>query len=272
VTAPTLGSFSAVDDDPASAALVTALDSVAAMPAVQRLRGSATDLLAVRSGHRLLDVGCGTGDVARVLAALVGSRGSVVGIDPSRTMLAEARRRTPPQLAVEYRVGDAARLDLDDGAVDGSRCERVLQHVAEPERAMAELVRVTKPGGQVVVIDTDWGMHAIHGAAPHLTAKVVAAWVEVAANGWSGRRLPALFAGEGIRRPVVVAETFTSTDPEWPSKPPFTVMAQAAERCGALPPGDGDEWLRQLGEAARHDRFFWAATMFAVAGAVPART
>jgi hypothetical protein len=136
---------------------------------------------------------------------------------------------------------------------------------------MAELVRVTKPGGQVVVIDTDWGMHAIHGAAPRLTSRVIAAWVDVAANGWSGRRLPALFAGEGIRRPVVVAETFTSTDPERPTKPPFTLMAQTAERCGALAPGDGDEWLRQLTEAARDGRFFWAATMFAVAGTVPSR-
>jgi ubiquinone/menaquinone biosynthesis C-methylase UbiE len=87
---------------------------------VQRLRAAATELLAPRSGHRLVDVGCGIGDVARSLASLVGPDGTVLGIDPSRTMITEARRRShEASTAIEFRVGDITGLDLEDESVDG---------------------------------------------------------------------------------------------------------------------------------------------------------
>ena len=120
-----------------------------------------------------------------------------------------------------------------------------------------------------MVIDTDWGMHAIHGADPRLTSRVVECWASNAANGWSGRRLPGLFVDAGMREPVVVAETFTSTDGRRPTGPPFTTMAAAAERTGALSAGEARTWLAQLADAGERGQFFWAVTMFAVAGARP---
>jgi hypothetical protein len=65
-------------------------------------------------------------------------------------------------------------------------------------------------------------MHAIHGADPQLTGRILDAWANMAANSWSGRRLPALFAAAGMSTPTVVAETVTSTDPHHPQRPPFT--------------------------------------------------
>lgn len=268
--ATTPGGFGAVDADPAAAELVEALDEIASFPAVQRLRGTATALLKPRLGHRLVDVGCGTGEMARLLAGMVGPTGSMIGIESSETMLGEARRRNGNRaLPIELRLGDAYELDLDDASVDGAYCERVFQHLGQPARAMAELVRITKPGGRIVVVDTDWGMHAIHGADVELTARVVTAFAEGASNGWSGRRLPALFADEGIGDPVIVAETVTSTDPRRPLLSPFTLMGAAAERSGAIQPGEAERWLAQLADAASHGHFFWAFTMFAVGGQRP---
>ena len=89
-----LGGFSHVDADPEAAALIAALDEQASLPAIQRLRAAAAELLRPRLGDRLLDVGCGTGEVVRALAGLVGAHGTVVGVEPSATMLDEARRRT----------------------------------------------------------------------------------------------------------------------------------------------------------------------------------
>jgi SAM-dependent methyltransferase len=83
---PGLGSFSSVDADPGAATLVAALDEQASIPAVQRLRTAATELLGARLGRRIVDVGCETGDVARALAGRVGPSGSVLGIDASQTM------------------------------------------------------------------------------------------------------------------------------------------------------------------------------------------
>ena len=204
--APALGSFSDVDTEPDTGSLIAALDEQTAIPAIQRLRAAATDLLRARLGDRLVDVGCGTGDLARALAGRVGPTGTVLGIDASETMLTEARRRAGTStLPVEFRLGDVTNLDLDDACYDGTVCERVLQHVASPDAAMAELVRVTRPGGRIVVIDTDWGLHAIHGADPTLTATIVNCWAGNAANGLAGRQLPALFVDAGLRDPIVIA-------------------------------------------------------------------
>ena len=262
------GGFSHVDADPEAAALIAALDEQASLPGIQRLRAAAAELLQPRLGARLLDVGCGTGEVVRSLAGVVGAHGTVVGVEPSATMLDEARWRTRgSSLRVEFRAGDIMRLDFEDATFDGVTCERVFQHLDAPEKAIGELVRVTRPGGRVVVTDTDWGMHAIHGAEPDLTARIVGFWSDNAANGWSGRRLPGLFVGAGIREPVVVAETFTSTDGQRPTGPPFTTMALLAERAGAVDADDARTWLEQLAAAGRQGQFFWAVTMFAVAGA-----
>jgi SAM-dependent methyltransferase len=274
MTAATAGaglkSFSAVDDGPDATALVTALDEQGALPAMQRLRAAAFDMLDIQLGHRVVDVGCGPGDAARAVAAFVGTDGLVVGIEASQMMLDEARRRArSTNISLELRAGDINCLDEADGAFDAALCERVLQHIAHPERALAELVRVTRSGGRVVVIDTDWGMHAVHGADPRLTASVLDAWRENAANGLSGRRLPALFADAGLRRPTIVAETMATTDPRRPMRPPFTTMAAVAEDTGAISAGEGDLWLTQLVEAGQRGRFFWAVTMFAVGGLRP---
>jgi SAM-dependent methyltransferase len=264
-----LASFSAVDTEPDAAALIAALDEQASIPAIQRLRTTAVEMAGIRTGYRVVDVGCGTGDVARALAATVGAHGWVVGIDPSDTMLAEARRRGATGLPLEFRAGNVTELDDDDATFDAALCERVLQHVDHPEAAMSELVRVTRSGGRVVATDTDWGMHAVHGAEPELTDAIVDAWRDSAVNGLSGRRLPGLFADAGMCDVTIAAETVTSTDPCRARLPPFTTMAAAAERCGAIAVGDGHVWLAQLAQAGERGRFFWAVTMFAVSGTRP---
>lgn len=268
--AATLASFSAVDTEPGAAALIAALDEQACLPAIQRLRAAAAELLDVRPGHRVVEVGCGTGEVARSLAQLVGPTGAVLGIDASETMITEALRRTgPTALPVEFRTGEITALDLADASRDRTLCERVLQHVTSAQTAMAELVRVTRPGGRLVVIDTDWGLHTVHGADPTVTAAILEHWAGNAANGRIGGQLPALFSDAGVLDPTVVAETVTSTDPSQPLRPPFTTMAATAAREGAISSADADAWLEQLADAGHRGHFFWALTMLAVAGTRP---
>lgn len=259
--------FSDVDRTTDPASLVAALDEQAALPAIQRLRATATKLLDPQPGERLLDAGCGTGDVTRALAALVGGHGGVVGVDPSSTMVSEARRRTAGAASgVEFVVGDITALDAGDGEFDGAYCERVLQHLGQPETAVAELVRVTKPGGRIVVLDSDWGMHAIHGADPALTARVIDCWEQNVPNGRSGRRLTALLGEAGVRGTTAVAETLISTDARRTTIEQITTMAEVAVRGGALSTADARAWLAELADAGAAARFFWAVTMFAVGG------
>jgi ubiquinone/menaquinone biosynthesis C-methylase UbiE len=97
---------------------------------------------------RALDAGCGTGALAEALAPLVGE---VVGVDLDESLLAEARRL--PLSNVSFAVADARALPFGAGSFDIAGCHRVLHHVRRPELVLAELVRVTRPGGKVLVVD-----------------------------------------------------------------------------------------------------------------------
>ena len=99
---------------------------------------------------------------------------------------------------------------------------------------------------------------------PRLTARILAAWRQNAANGLSGRRLPALFADAGMRATTVVAETLTSTDSQRPLRPPFTTMAAVAERSARSPSAMARHGSGSSQTPGERGRFFWALTMFAV--------
>jgi SAM-dependent methyltransferase len=268
--AVTLSSFSAVDASTDSETLVAALDEQAALPAIGRLRATLLELLAPRPGSRLLDAGCGTGEFTRHLAAAVGPNGRVVGVDVSATMVREARRRTvEPTLPVEFHRGDITGLAAGDGAFDGAYSERVFQHLEDPRAALAELVRVTRPGGRIAVVDSDWGMHAIHGADRALTARIIGCWAEHAVNGWAGRQLPALFVDAGLVDQVVIADTIISREPRPPSLQPFRTMAALSEHRGAVTTQQAATWLAQLVDAGAGGTFFWAVTLIAVVATRP---
>jgi ubiquinone/menaquinone biosynthesis C-methylase UbiE len=95
----------------------------------------------------VLDAACGTGRHARHLAAR-GHR--VIGVDASPEMLAEARRALP---AADLRVGDLGALPLERASVDGAVCALALTHCERLGPPIAELARVVRPGGRLVVSD-----------------------------------------------------------------------------------------------------------------------
>src|SRR5207247_5140554 len=94
----------------------------------------------------LLEVGVGTGVVIRALAALVGRRGRVVGLDPSRVILGEARRlcRTAKGGRVTLREGNGAELPFADGSFDVTLAITVILHVAGPLPVVGEVTRVSR--------------------------------------------------------------------------------------------------------------------------------
>ncbi len=100
--------------------------------------------------ERALDAGTGTGALAFALAPFVGE---VLAVDLSPELLEEARRRADPFPNVTFVEGDATRLDADSGTFDLAGCARTLHHVHRPELVIAELERVTRPGGAVLVVD-----------------------------------------------------------------------------------------------------------------------
>jgi len=104
----------------------------------------------LRGDERVLDVGTGAGAAAVALAPLVGS---VVALDTVPELLEQARRRAQGLNNVELVEGDATSLPFETGAFDLAACVRVLHHVRRPELVVAELTRVVRPGGRVLLVD-----------------------------------------------------------------------------------------------------------------------
>jgi ubiquinone/menaquinone biosynthesis C-methylase UbiE len=100
----------------------------------------------------LADIGCGTGSLTFELARFAEK---VIGVDLSEQMLSRARHiaREKKLANIELRRGDARKLPIGSQTVDAAFCVMVLHFVAEPERAIAELCRITRPGGSVIVVD-----------------------------------------------------------------------------------------------------------------------
>jgi ubiquinone/menaquinone biosynthesis C-methylase UbiE len=100
----------------------------------------------------IADVGCGTGSLTFELARFAGK---VIGVDLSREMLRRARAlaRERDLRNVEFRQGDALQLPLESRGVDAAFCVMVLHFLADPQRAIAELCRIARPGASVIVVD-----------------------------------------------------------------------------------------------------------------------
>ena len=110
--------------------------------------------LGLPDGSQGLDVGCGVGLYALWLAEAVGPKGRVLGIEPSTERVEEARALVGHVLGaprLEFREGDATKLDAPDATLDWVWCGDVLHHVQETGRALAEFSRVVRPGGRVIV-------------------------------------------------------------------------------------------------------------------------
>ena len=113
-----------------------------------RLAEEVRDFARPRGDERALDVGTGAGALALALAPLVRE---VVGLDPVPELLELARARALTN--TEFVEGDGTALPFADGSFDLVGTHRTLHHVALPERVVAEMARVTRPGGRVLVAD-----------------------------------------------------------------------------------------------------------------------
>jgi ubiquinone/menaquinone biosynthesis C-methylase UbiE len=195
--------FTRVDEQIDPGIFITFLDAVNALEDIQSVKRLMITQLELRSGLHALDVGCGFGDDVRDVARLIGDSGRVVGVDFSGAMIAEAKKRyAAAKLPIEFIEGDAQHLTFPDASFDRCRTERMLMHLDDPEQALAEMVRVVRPGGKVVVFDFDWDTLLIDSPYKEMTRKFVREYSDGLKHGWIGRRLPRLFGAAGLTEVV----------------------------------------------------------------------
>ena len=168
-------------------------------------------LSGLERGQKAIDVGAGTGAVARTMAQLVGPRGRVVALDRSEDRLRHGRAlagRFGQRLS--FVRGDLHRLPFPSGAFDFAWCRFVFEYLDRPERALRELTRIVRPGGKVVVGDLD-GNGVFHDPiAPAFARDLrkLQAALRGAFDPYAGRKLFRWFRRAGLRDIKVHVEPY----------------------------------------------------------------
>jgi ubiquinone/menaquinone biosynthesis C-methylase UbiE len=250
--------------DDAVARMVTVLDAQDAAPSIERLRAWMLAAGDVRRGEVCVDVGSGTGTMTRRLAGLTGPDGRALGVEPNGMLrvVAQARAEEVGSTA-EFCQGLAAELPLPDDSVDVVWCERVLQHVPEPQAAIAEFVRALRPGGRALLLDSDHESRVESDMDPAVARAMIAAFMGQLANPMSARNIPRLAMAAGLSvDPDIGSSALVFPQDLLVDSHMHRLAAEQAVADGSITPEQAEEALRALAEAARGGWAFSAVTVF----------
>ncbi len=226
------------------------------------------DLLRPGAGSSVLDVGCGHGACAPLLATRLGPTGRFVGLDASEAMIAEASRRFDHSgLPAEFHVGDAQALPFENASFDAARSDRVFMFLTDPRKALSELVRVTKPGGRIVVTEGDIGTHTIDAPDVATTRAVLAALTDRSPSGCIGRRLRAMFVDSGLTDiDLQLIPILTTCFAEWNHRLGVETFLSTAIADGRIEGDKATAWINELRARDARGQFTGTALLFMVAG------
>jgi SAM-dependent methyltransferase len=246
------------------------LERLGASPSEVEARRRFLDFLVPAEGERILDAGAGIGTIALDVARRVGSRGRVVALDPSAGLL--GRARTAAEAAglegvVVPEIGDARALPHADATFDRTLCHWVLLHVAPQAVVVAELCRVTRPGGRVLLVECDWETATVHPGERDLTRKILQAASDRHLDAWMGRRLVSLLRDAGLSDVAVLPIVDVETEPgAWLDF--LRTRAPHAVAAGTVSQNEAASWISSIEEAARKGGYFFSVTQFAAIGTV----
>ena len=242
------------------------LDFLDRQEQIRNLREEAAKRLRLERGQKVLDLGCGIGGATFPLAEIIGPAGLAVGVDISSAMIEVAARRANGGVGIEFRVGEACAIPYADKFFDAARCERVFLYLPDRMGAIREMMRVVKPGGRIVVMDTELDSTAVYSKKLTLTRKMTSIVAATMPNPNSARDLPALAKQAGLKD--TRAETFAIATPyEFFLKVMAGSLVKAAE-AGTVARAEMDEWLEEQASLEASGDFFQAWHFVLVTGMV----
>ncbi len=244
------------------------LTAVYLTPDIVDQRAKLLALLAPKSGERALDIGCGPGLTTEALARAVGREGSVLGIDIAPPMLAIARQRCSGLPQASFELADVTRLPCGDASIDVALASQVYEYVERVDDALAELARVVRPGGRVLLVDTDWesAVWASHDDAR--MRRVIETWNEHIPHPQLPRTLKRrmLAAGFSDVRIEVVPLLNTAYDPNTYSVGMMAMLGNFAIGRNGLTAADIAAWTEDARAIGAEDGYFFSLNRYVFIG------
>ena len=231
---------------------------------VLRRRRLVREALAARAGERVLDLGCGPGFYTAELLAEVGTHGTVVGVDTSAPMLEAAASRCEGLGGASFLQGSATALDLEDSSFDRALCVQVLEHVGNVPAALAELHRVLRPGGRVLIWDVDWSTLSWYSTDPERMQRMCRAWDLHLAHPSLPSSLASALRATGFGEIRAEGHAFVTTELDFETYGGNVLQRVEHYLAGRddIDQSDVAAWAEEQHELGAQGRFFFAIIQF----------
>ena len=253
-------------DQQALAAIAARLEARGKHPFFIRVIDDYLDALGLLGTEALLDLGCGTGVAARVIARRTEGTRAITAIDISAHLIEMAQRLATEEglgARIQFLTGDAHGLGLPEGGFDVVVMHTLISHVADPLTVLAEGWRLLRPGGRLVIFDGDYASFTLATDAPDGGAETdrilqgaVFSQLRVM------RAMPRLLASEGFElrwAQAYVAADIGRADFWAPSLASFRVLLP---RTGAMSEAEANAFIDQLERASAENCFFGASNFY----------
>jgi SAM-dependent methyltransferase len=248
------------------------LRRVASTPAIAAFKRRSYELLDLSMGSKVLDVGCGPGTDTCAMGLVVGKSGRVLGIDSDLKMVADANMaalRAGVAGWTNHCVGQITSLPIESGRFDACRSERVFQHLtpAALRTGISEMARVTRGGGRLAAIDTDWGSLSIDSTEPGIERRLVGYHINRFPNPYAGKQLYRAMKDQGL---VDVTQTSTVLQLDFESiQFHLEYSSQLAVGAGVISPIEAGRWWSNLAGLSRQGKIYAHVVLVMATGQAP---
>eukprot|EP00927_Polykrikos_kofoidii_P049084 TRINITY_DN43215_c0_g1_i1.p1 TRINITY_DN43215_c0_g1~~TRINITY_DN43215_c0_g1_i1.p1 ORF type:complete len:366 (+),score=61.79 TRINITY_DN43215_c0_g1_i1:77-1099(+) len=255
---------------------VMKLDKNYQTPDVVAQRRAMLSMLGLSDGQRVLDVGCGPGLMLQELAVEVGHKGRAEGVDTSQAMcdVASARLASVPNASVK--IGSATELGFPDETFDAVVLSQVLLYVQDVPLALAEVRRVLRPGGRLIICDTDWDSLVVNTGDKPQFERIRTACCSTFVDAHLPPKLPGLLTSGGftidaVRTvPMIGAGNVPSDGSSFMSHWAFEVVEEKARSYG-LPESEIRAWNQEQHALSQRGAFFACVHRFLFLACKPSR-
>lgn len=265
---PTMDVFSMTDqlEDAILDVMVERLETRGAHPRFVAMMDDYLDAMAIDEVREVLDLGCGTGIVARAIAKRADFSGRVIGVDLSTYLVEVASRlSTEEGLAdsVRFEAGDTQSLGFESDSFDAIVAHTLMSHVPDPDAVLGEAARLVRPGGAIGVFDGDFASLSFESENAEDAAQNDARLVgSVSSQPRVMRRLPRLArdAGLSIERSFAYVLTEVGQAEFWESS--VHSLGALLPKAGAMTQEEADAWVASQMRASEEGVFFGTSNYY----------